>query len=169
MKIDVHESLQSWLDDDNIIVKALFPENFRCVKAGPSECGRTFLLENLILSSIQFDMLYIIGPTGDQNEDLKNKNIVFIKEIKDLPYRDQLPKDIKKVMIVDDVGGKEPVIIEYFCRGRHSNCNMICLKQNIFSADRQNVRENCNLFIFFQQTGRATTAIYIMISLIEQK
>ena len=37
---------------------------------------------------------------------------------------------------------------------------MIYLKQNIFSADRQNVRENCNLFIFFEQTGEAITAIY---------
>ena len=63
-------------------------------------------------------------------------------------------------MICDDVGGKEPVINEYFCRGRHSNCNMIYLKQNIFSADRQNVGENCNLFIFFEQRDRATAAIY---------
>ena len=62
-------------------------------------------------------------------------------------------------MIFDKVGGKEPVIIEYFCRGRHSHCNMIYLKQNIFSAVRQNVRENCNHFIFFEQRGRFTTAI----------
>ena len=37
---------------------------------------------------------------------------------------------------------------------------MIYLTQNIFSADRQIVRENCNLFIFFEQTGKAVTAIY---------
>ena len=37
---------------------------------------------------------------------------------------------------------------------------MIYLKQNIFSADRQNVREIYNLFIFFEQTGKAITAIY---------
>ena len=37
---------------------------------------------------------------------------------------------------------------------------MIYLKQNIFSADRQNVKKNYNLFIFFEQRGRATTAIY---------
>ena len=37
---------------------------------------------------------------------------------------------------------------------------MIYLKQNIFSADRQNVRENCNLLIFLEQNDRATTAIY---------
>ena len=63
-------------------------------------------------------------------------------------------------MIFDDGGEKEPVIFEYFCGGRHSNCNMIYLKQSIFSADRQNVRENGNQFIFLEQKGRATTAIY---------
>ena len=63
-------------------------------------------------------------------------------------------------MIFDDVGCEKPVFNEYFCRGRQSNSNMIYLKQNIFLADRQNVRENCNLFIFFDERGRATTAIY---------
>ena len=37
---------------------------------------------------------------------------------------------------------------------------MIYLKQNKFSADRQNVRENCNLFIFVEQTVKAITAIF---------
>ena len=63
-------------------------------------------------------------------------------------------------MIIDYVGGREPVFNECFCRGRHSICNMIYLKRNKISADRQNVRENFNLFIFFEQRGRATTAIY---------
>ena len=44
-------------------------------------------------------------------------------------------------ILIYDVGGKEPVINEYFCWGRHSNFNMIYLKQNIFSADRQKVRK----------------------------
>ena len=61
----------------------------------------------------------------------------------------------------DDVGGREPVFNEFFCRGRHCNCNMIYLKQNKFSSDRQNVRENFNLFIFFEERGRATTDIYL--------
>ena len=159
-QINFNDSLQSWLDNDNIIVNVSFRENFRCVIACPSECGNTFLLKNLFLSCIPFDRLYIFGPTGDQYEGLKYEDIEFIKEIKDLPSPDQLPKDIKILMIFDDVWSKEPVINEYFCRGRHSNFNMIYLKQSTFSADRQNVRENSNLFIFFEQRGRATTAIY---------
>ena len=57
-------------------------------------------------------------------------------------------------MIFDDVRAKEPVIYEYFCSGRHNNCNMIYLIQNLFTIDRQNVRENCNLFILFEERGK---------------
>ena len=63
-------------------------------------------------------------------------------------------------MIFDDVRAKEPVINEYFCRGRHNNCNMIYLNQNLFSLDRQSVRENCNLFILFEQRGKILISIY---------
>ena len=63
-------------------------------------------------------------------------------------------------MIFDDVKAKEPVINEYFCRGRRKICNMIYLNQNLFTIDRQNVRENCNLFILFEQRGKVLTSIY---------
>ena len=44
----------------------------------------------------------------------------FIKDIKDLPYPDKLPKDFKKLMMIDYVRAKEPVINEYFYRGRQT-------------------------------------------------
>ena len=88
------------------------------------------------MNNIDFDRLYIIGPTGNQYDDLEYKNIIFVKDIKELPPPEKLPEDIKKLMIFDNVGGKDSVINEYFCRGRHKNCNMVDLKQNIFSADR---------------------------------
>ena len=63
-------------------------------------------------------------------------------------------------MIFDDVRPKEQVINEYFRRGRHSNCNMICLNQYLFKIDRLKVRENCNLSILFEQRGKALTFMY---------
>ena len=45
-------------------------------------------------------------------------------------------------MIFDDVIAKEPIISEHFCRARYENCDMIYVKRNILSADRQNIREN---------------------------
>ena len=94
--------------------------------SGPSECGKTIFLKKLILSSVYFDKLYIIGPTGDQYRETScsadiglerinpKADIEFIKDIKDLPSLDKLPKDLKKLMIFDDVRAKEPVINEYF-------------------------------------------------------
>ena len=161
--ININEDLRSWLNYDNIITEATLPENFRCIISGPSECGKTFLLKKLILSSIYFDRLYIIGPTGDQYIGLERINpkadIEFVKDIKVLPSHDKLPKDLKKLMIFDDVRAIEPVINEYFCRGRHNNCNMKYLDQNLFTIDRQSVRENSNPFILFEQRGKVLISI----------
>ena len=164
LSVNINDDLYSWLNDDDIITEAAFPDNFRCIVSGPSECGKTFLLKKLILASIYFDKLYIIGPTCDQYHGIERINpkadVQFIEDIKDLPSPDKLPKDLKKLMIFDDVRAKEPVINEYFCRGRHNNCNMIYLNQNLFSLDRQSVRENCNLFILFELRGKVLISIY---------
>ena len=84
--INVNGSLQSWITDSNITVDVLFPGNLRCIIAGPSECGKTVLLKNLFILGIQFDRLYIIGRAGNQYNDLEYKDIVFIKDIKELPH-----------------------------------------------------------------------------------
>ena len=164
ISVNINDDLYSWLNDDDITTEAAFPDNFRCIISGPSECGKTFLLKKLILASIYFDKLYIIGPTGDQYHGIERINpkadVEFIKDIKNLPSPDKLLKDLKKKMIFDDVRAKEPVINEYFCRGRHNNCNMIYLNQNLFSLCRQSVRENCNIFILFEQRGKVLISIY---------
>ena len=115
MSINVKGSLQSWITDSNITVDAAFPENLRCIISGPSECGKIFI------PGKQFDRLYIIGPTGNQYNDLEYKDIgeaasqvVFIKYIKVLPHPDELPKYIKKLKIFDDVIAKEPITNDYF-------------------------------------------------------
>ena len=60
ISVNINEDLRSWLNDDDIITEATFPDNFRCIISGPSECGKTFLLKKLILASIYFDKLYIM-------------------------------------------------------------------------------------------------------------
>ena len=41
-----------------------------------------------------------------------------------------------------------------------NNCNLIYLNQNLFTIDRQIVRENCNLFILFEQRCKVLKPIY---------
>ena len=166
ISVNINDDLYSWLNDDDIITEAAFPDNFRCIISGPSECGKTFLLKKLILASKNFDKLYIIGPTGDQYHGIERINpkayVEFFKDIKDLPTPEKLPKYLQKLMIFDDIRAKQPVINEYFCRGRQNNCNMIYLNQNLFSLDRQSVRENCNIFILMLNLVIMTLLIYVI-------
>ena len=53
--------------------------------SGSSECGKTFLLKNLVIS-IHFDKIYILGPTGDQYGSMKQGNIEFFKDIKKISH-----------------------------------------------------------------------------------
>ena len=130
----------------------MFLDHFRCIISGPRECGKTCLLQNLVIDSIYFDKLYILGPNCDQYEDkykasslIKDKvDSEFIKDIKDLRSASDLPENLKKLMIFVDVKAKESIIKDHFC-------DMVCLNQNLFSLDRQNVIENCNIFILFEQ------------------
>ena len=45
ISVNINEDLHSWLNEDNIITEATLPENFRCIKSGPSDCGKTFLFK----------------------------------------------------------------------------------------------------------------------------
>ena len=42
ISININDDLYSWLNDDDIITEATFPDDFRCIISGPSECGKTF-------------------------------------------------------------------------------------------------------------------------------
>ena len=44
-----------------------FPENFGCLISGPSDCGKTHHLKNLLINKRYFEILFIIGPACDQN------------------------------------------------------------------------------------------------------
>ena len=66
------------------------------------------------MPGIQFDRVDIIGPTGDQYDDLKYKDIEFIKDIKDSPPPDQLPKDMKKLIIFDMLGVWSQLLMKNF-------------------------------------------------------
>ena len=83
----------------------------------------------------------------------------IIKDIKELPPPDKLPENLNKLNILKDVDAREQFIKEYFHRGRHSNCNMIYLNQNLFSLDRQSVRESCNKFVLIRQRGHVLQTI----------
>ena len=90
---------------------------------------------------------------------------MFIKDFKELPHPDKIPKDIKQLMICDDVIAKEPIINEYFYRARHENFDMIYLKKNKFSADR--LLERTVIYLFSLNKRAKPSLLYIMITLLD--
>ena len=36
ISVNINDDLYSWLNDDDIITEAAFPDNFRCIISGPS-------------------------------------------------------------------------------------------------------------------------------------
>ena len=109
----------------------------------------------------------MIGPTGDPYGDIetvKGEDDVGIMEyIKNLASTNQLPKNIMKRNVFDDVRSNKPAFNEYYW-GRHNNCNMLYFNQffhidyilisnifhqfHLFSLDRQGVREIWTLFLY---------------------
>ena len=65
-------------------------------------------IKKLILASVYFDKLYIIGPTGDQYQGLESINpkavVEFVKDIIDLPSPDELPKDCYLFILFEQRG-----------------------------------------------------------------
>ena len=94
LSINNNGDLQSWSDGDDIIFNAIFPENFRCIIFDPSECGKTFLIKEIIICYIYFTKLYIRCLTSDQYEGVEQYNykagVEFIKDVKDLPSPTEL-------------------------------------------------------------------------------
>ena len=135
------------------------PESFRCLIVGPSNCGKTYLLKNMLLPNCECDNCFIVGPTNDQY-DYKDK-YTYPVQTDELFKPCELPKEEKHLMIFDDVMlEKKSVFGEYFCRGRHNNCNMFYITQDFHEVPRRTIRRNCNLFILFKQDNKSMRHIY---------
>jgi len=80
----------------------------------------------------------------------------FHSNIDDVIPVDQLDPEKQNLVVFDDfINDKvaQPVIVDYFTRGRHSNCSVCYLSQSYFSTPK-NVRLNCNYFALFKVSSR---------------
>lgn len=68
----------------------------------------------------------------------------------------KLDKRKKNVIIFDDCvnDGNQTVQNNYFISGRHSNCSVFYLAQNLYSLNTT-IRRNTNIFILFELDGRS--------------
>lgn len=141
---------------------ALLPNSIRCIISGPSNCGKTNLLINLIVSAngLKFENVYVYSKTlwQPKYEYLKK----LFRPLRGVEYHefsssDELmePKDIKpnSIIVFDDVicEKNQDIIRQYYSLGRHRSVDSFYLTTTYARVGKHLIRDNCNLLLFFRQ------------------
>lgn len=148
----------------------LLPNSIRCIICGPSNCGKTNIMFNLLFSpkGLYFENVYVFSKSLYQNKykflqcvlnSTSEIEYFSFSENESIPH----PSDIKNnsIMIFDDVScGKQDNIKEYFSMGRHFNCDTFYICQTYSYVPKQLVRDNANFIIVFKQDERNLSHIY---------
>lgn len=161
----------------------LLPNSIRCIIAGPSNCGKTNLLINLIVSKhgLKFENIYVYSSTLWQAkyEYLRNifqttttmkseksgGNIVGVGYHEFSASDDVIdPKDAKpnSIIVFDDVicEKNQSIVRKYYSLGRHRDVDSFYLTTTYARVGKHLIRDNCNLVIFFRQNDMNLKHIY---------
>ena len=90
-------------------------------------------------------------------------NIVaeFHDDVKDIPDPNEWDSNNKNLIVFDDIMlGPQSTPEKYYTRGRHTGVDCIYIAQSYFPLPRRTIRENANLFFFFQQDNKNLNHIY---------
>lgn len=148
----------------------LLPNSIRCIVCGPSNCGKTNLLLNLLFSpeGVFFENVYVFSKSLYQDKykflacvlsNIKGIEYFSYTENENVPH----PNEIKpnSVMVFDDVAcEKQTHIKTYFSMGRHNNIDTFYLCQTYSYIPKQLVRDNANLIVLFKQDFKNLRHIY---------
>lgn len=148
----------------------LLPNSIRCIICGPSNCGKSNLMLNLLLNEhgLRFKNIYIFSKT------LFQPKYVFLSEVlsslKDIGYfqftdNDQVvhPNDVlpDSIMIFDDVScEKQYQIRNYFTLGRHNGLDTFYLTQTYSQAPKRLIRDNANLIVLYKINNTNLKHVY---------
>lgn len=149
---------------------SLLPNSIRCIICGPSNCGKTNVILNLLESpnGLRFENVYVYSKSLFQSKYRRLHTILSsIKGIGIYMFAsndDVVPlKDVKpnSVFIFDDVVfDKQNNIREYFCMCRHKDVDCFYLSQSYAHIPKHLIRENANLVILFKQDDTNLRHIY---------
>lgn len=140
---------------------SLLPDTVRCIVSGPSNCGKTNIVFNLItnIKGLRFNNLYIFSKSLNQPKyQLLRRIVSKIPNIKYYQYDDNekimQPAEAQpySVFIFDDVSCESHnTIRSYFAMGRHNQIDSIYIGQTYSKIPKQLIRDNVNLLILFKQ------------------
>lgn len=148
----------------------LFPSTVRCLIVGPSNCGKTNVMINLIEheNGLKFENVYVYSKSLYQPKyQYLEKLLKPIKGIGYFPFSASEnilhPSEAKQnsLFIFDDVAcDKQDVIREYFSMGRHNNIDSFYLCQTYAKIPKHLIRDNANFLILFKQDDMNLKHVY---------
>lgn len=148
----------------------LLPNTIRCIICGPSNCGKTNVMINLLLhkNGLRFKHIYLYSKTAFQPKyRFLSQVINRIPDAKLFIYNDNNevfhPNDAlaNSIMIFDDVACENQINIRnYFAMGRHRQIDCFYLSQTYSKIPKQLLRDNVNLLIIFKQDDINLKHIY---------
>lgn len=147
---------------------ALFPNTIRCIISGPSNCGKTNLVFNLLFDphALRFENVYVFSKSLYQPKYQFLKK-VMPKEIGYFAFDDNSkvihPSKAKpnSIIIFDDIAcEKHDNIRNFFSMGRHSLVDSFYLGQTYSRIPKQLIRDNANFLILFKQDDMNLKHVY---------
>lgn len=158
------------VDDMKKRHSVLLPDTVRCIVCGPSNCGKTNAVFNMLFAEngLRFDNLYVFSKSLYQPKyKFLNDIMQQVPEVGYFAYDENeqviQPSDAEpnSVIIFDDVAcEKQNNIRSYFAMGRHNNLDCFYLCQTYSRIPKQLVRDNANLLLLFRQDERNLRHVY---------
>lgn len=142
----------------------LFPVTIRCIVAGPSNCGKTNVVVNLLIqeNGLKFKNVYVFSKSLQQYKYKFLEEV--LKNLSDIGYytfsskEDVIPPDQARplsVFIFDDIAcDKQDHMKAYFSMGRHYDIDSFYLCQTYSKIPKQLIRDNANVIVLFKQDER---------------
>ena len=148
----------------------LLPNSIRCIIAGPSNCGKTNLLINLLLqpNGLKYENIYIYSRSLFQPKYVFLENVLLqVPAIKYFKYTSNehiiKPEDAKQnsIFIFDDIMcDRQDVMKSFFSMGRHKLLDVFYLAQTYARIPKHLIRDNCNLIVLFEQDAMNLKHVY---------
>lgn len=148
----------------------LLPNNIRALVVGKSNCGKTHVVLNLIISpnGPKFQHLFVFSKTLYQPKYVALQEIMNgVKEISyasssnvdDVTEPSAIPQN--SLLVFDDViCSKQEAMREYFSMGRHKNSDVFYITQCYSKTPKQLIRSNSNLLVIFKIDERSQKHVF---------
>ena len=137
-------------------------ENFKIFVGGPSRCGKTFfvidLIQNLkrICKKPPTNIIYVYKVWQPKYDEIRNIVTVFVQEQDDLiaAIKEKVSEQYSLIVFDDLINSKSlKDIAELFVvDGRHMNLSLVFLSQRMFVNDEyfRQISGNCDYFCVFK-------------------